>query len=367
MTIHDLDTPCLVVDLDRMEDNLKRLADYARKHGLNHRPHSKTHKSPVIAKLQLAQGCQGITCAKLGEAEVMVEHGIDDILIAYPIVGEIKARRLCELAKKAKMAVALDSVEAAEGISLEAARQGVAIDILCEINIGFNRVGVEGADQLITLAQKVNSMKGLRLRGIAFFAGGISWRPVDQPKPLHQLGEFMMDLRTRLRAKGLEDGWISGGTTATAYQSHFIQGLTEIRSGMYIFNDRNLLDFGVCTLDQCALHVLTTVVSTAVADHAVIDGGSKTFSSDRLLPAAPTEASTFGLVLDDPNIIFESMTEEHGCLNTAQAKTPLKIGRRIKVLPNHVCPTVNLHEKIYGVRGETVETVWDILCRAKLQ
>ncbi len=367
MTIHDLDTPSIIVNLDVMESNLKRMADYCRKHNLNLRPHSKTHKSPDVARMQIAQGFPGITCAKVGEAEVMVENGVLDILIAYPVVGDIKVRRLCSLAKKAKIAVALDSVEAAEGIAREAARRGVTIDILAEINVGMNRVGVETPGLLVVLAEKINRMKGLRLRGIACYPGQLFFPPPEQKKPLRQLGELITDLRARFRAKGLDERWVSAGSTPTAYQSHWSPGITEIRPGMYPFNDRNMLGADICTLDQCALHVMTTVVSTAVNKRAMMDGGSKTFSSDRFIPDGPKAAPTFGTIRDDEKIIFYGMSEEHGHLDLSKSKTRLKIGQRLRVLPNHVCPTVNLHERMYAVRGEKVVATWEIKCRAKIQ
>ncbi|MBI4028729.1 MAG: alanine racemase [Verrucomicrobia bacterium] len=367
MTIHELDTPCLLVNLDALHSNLKRMADYCRKHGLNLRPHTKTHKSPDIARLQIAQGFPGITCAKVGEAEVMAEHGITDILICFPVVGEIKTQRLCRLTRKAKIAVALDSVEAADGIAREAIRQGVTIDVLVEINVGMNRVGVETPELLVALAEKVHRMKGLRLRGIACYPGHLFSKPNEQERPLRELGDRLTDLRLRFRAKGLDDRWVSAGSTPTAYQSHFVRGITEIRPGQYPLNDRNMLGVGACTLNQCAFHVMTTVVSTAVRNHAMMDGGTKTFSSDRYILAGAKTESTYGLVRDDENIVFCSMSEEHGHLDVSRAHRPLNIGQRLRVLPNHVCPTVNLHEKLYGIRGETVETVWEIKGRGKIQ
>ena len=367
MNLQDLDTPCLVVDLSLLESNLRRMTDYCRKHSLNLRPHAKTHKSPDIAKLQVAQGFPGITCAKVGEAEVMIENGLTDILIAYPVVGPLKVQRLCRLAKKAKIAVALDSTAAAEGIAAEAVRQGVTIDALAELNVGMNRVGVETTSQLVSLAESISRMKGLRLRGIACYPGQLFCRPPEQHEPLRRLGQMLADARARFRAKGFDERWVSGGSTPTAYQSHLVEGLTEIRPGMYPFNDRNLVGAEICALDQCALHVTTTVVSTSVKDRAMMDGGSKTFSSDRYIPAGPKADPTFGVIREDENILFHGMSEEHGHLDVNRARAPLRVGQRLRVLPNHVCATVNLHEKLYGFRGETVETVWEVKCRAKIQ
>lgn len=367
MTIHDLDTPSILVNLDVLESNLKRMADYCHLHGLNLRPHSKTHKSPDVAKMQIAQGFPGITCAKVGEAEVMVAQGVLDILIAYPVVGEIKVRRLCALAKKAKIAVALDSVEAAEGISREAVRQGVSVDVLAELNVGMNRVGVETPELLLALAEKISGMRGLRLRGIACYPGQLFCPPREQEKPLRQLGELLTELRARFRARGFDEGWVSAGSTPTAYQCHLAKGLTEIRPGMYPFNDRNMLGAEICTREQCALHVMTTVVSTAVNHKAMMDGGSKTFSSDRWIPAGTKADPTFGLVRDDEEIVFYGMSEEHGHLDVSKAARKLKIGERLRVMPNHVCTTVNLHERMHAIRGEEVVGTWEIMGRAKIQ
>jgi D-serine deaminase-like pyridoxal phosphate-dependent protein len=367
MTIHEVDTPCLLVDLSIMENNLKRMADYCKQRKLNLRPHTKTHKSPDIAKLQIALGFPGITCAKVGEAEVMVANGINDILIAYPVVGPVKTQRLCQLAKNAKMTVALDSIEAAEGISHEAVRQGVTIDILAELNVGMDRVGVENPELLVDLAEKISKLKGLRLRGIACYPGQVFCKPSDQETTLHKVGETVAAARARFKAKGLDESWVSAGSTPTAYQSDWVTGITEIRPGMYLFNDRNLMGAEICTPEQCALHVATTVVSTAVKNRAMMDGGSKTFSSDRWIPAGPKADPSFGLIRDDPNILFYGMSEEHGHLNLNNAQSPLKVGQRLRVLPNHVCPTVNLHERMYGFRGEKIETIWEIKGRGKIQ
>lgn len=364
MLISELETPAVVVDLDVMERNLSRMADYCNRHQLLLRPHTKSHKIPELAKRQLASGATGITVAKLGEAEVMLESGITDMLIAYPIVGEAKSERLARMATHANLSVSLDSEAAARGISAAATREGSTIGVLVEMNVGFDRCGLNNETALVTLAQQIVDLPGIEFRGLMFFPGHFSVGPSQRTTLRTQVNEFLERAIEAFARAGIPLPVISGGSTPTAHESDLFRGVNEIRPGMYIFNDRNTVAIEAASLSDCALSVIVTVVSTAVPKRAIVDGGSKTFSSDQFQGA---RGSGYGLVKEDPGIEVVRLTEEHGHLNIQRAERRPNVGDRLHIIPNHVCTTVNLHEEIYGVRGEEVEEVWRVAGRGKVR
>jgi D-serine deaminase-like pyridoxal phosphate-dependent protein len=363
MLVSELDTPALVVDLDVMERNLSHMAQYCREHDLRLRPHTKTHKIPELARKQIESGANGITVAKLDEAEVMINAGLDDLLIAYPIVGPTKTHRLADLAQRATITVSLDSETAARGISQALNEHGANVNILVELDVGFGRCGVANESEVLQLAQTISSLPGLNFRGLMFFPGHFGVDP-EQRKTLRAQVNELLDrcLETFSRA-GVPITTISGGSTPSRYESDLFHGVNETRPGTYIFNDRNTVGVSAASFDDCALSVLVTVVSTSVSGHAAIDGGSKTFSSDRY---QAEHGRGFGLVKDDPAIEIERLSEEHGHLNLARSERRYRVGDRLTVIPNHVCSTVNMHDQIYGVRGERVETIWKVAGRGKV-
>jgi len=364
MLISELETPAVIVDLDVMDRNLSRVAGYCRKHQLLLRPHTKTHKIPELAKRQIASGATGITVAKIGEAEVMLNAGITDILIAYPIVGAEKTQRLSRLAEQANITISLDSEEAACGISDAATRQGSRIGILIEMDVGFGRCGLGNETDLLTLAQKITDLPALKFKGLTFFPGHFSVAPEERAAMRVQVNEFLQrSLETFSRA-GLPVSIVSGGSTPTAYEGSLFYGVNEVRPGTYIFNDRNTVAVSACSLDDCALSVLVTVVSTAVPGHAVVDGGSKTFSSDRFQAG---DGGGFGIVKEDAAAEVERFSEEHGHLNIQRSERCYRVGDRLSIIPNHVCTTVNMHDEIYGIRGERVEEIWRVEARGKVR
>jgi D-serine deaminase-like pyridoxal phosphate-dependent protein len=355
MHIHELDTPALVVDLDVMERNLSRMADYSREHALRLRPHTKTHKSPALGARQLALGAAGLTVAKVSEAEVMLASGDQDLLIAYPIFGVEKLRRLVEVAKKTRVTVSVDSMEAARPISEAATAAGVSIGLLAEVDAGLHRVGVQ-PEWFVGLLKELATLTGIELRGMAFYPGHIK---NQDAAALATLSSLVQHLVSEAAAAGIALPVVSGGSTPTMWNSHQVAGMNEIRPGTYIFNDRNTILSGACTLDDCAATIIATVVSTSVPGQYVIDGGSKTFSSDK------AAGEGFGTVLDAPEALFEKMNEEHGYIKHAGHNR--RVGERVRVLPNHVCVAVNLHERLYGVRGDQVAESWTVDGRGKLQ
>ena len=364
MHISELETPAVVVDLDVMERNLSRVADYCRAHQLLLRPHTKTHKIPELAKRQIASGATGITVAKLGEAQVMLDAGIDDIMIAYPIVGAEKTTRLAQIAERAKVCVSLDSEEAAREISAAAKKQGTTIGILLEMDVGFGRCGLNKESDLVTLAQKITELPALEFKGLMFFPGHFGVEPEQRASMRAQVNGFLDRSIAAFERAGLPLAVVSGGSTPTAYEGGLFHGVNEMRPGTYIFNDRNTVAISAASLSDCALSVVVTVVSTAVSGHAVVDGGSKTFSYDRFQGG---DGSGYGIVKEDSAAQVERFSEEHGHLNIGRSERSYRVGDRLSIIPNHVCTTVNMHDEIYGVRGEQVEEVWRVAARGKLR
>ncbi len=363
MNVDELDTPSVVIDIDVMRRNLDRMASYCRKYNLQLRPHTKTHKIPELAWQQLRSGADGITVAKIGEAEVMAEAGIKDILLAYPIVSPQKAQRLARLAERAQLAVSIDSEESACAISIQAKEQGTSVGILIEIDVGFHRCGVANEQAAIALAEKVLSLPALKFLGLMFYPGHLL-TTLEQRRtligPINLLLDKTMDT---LKQKGIPVSVVSGGSTPTAYLSHEFHTLTEIRPGMYIFNDRNMVGAGVAQIHDCAAQVIVTVVSTAVSGRVITDGGSKTFSSDRFLAG---DGRGFGLILEDHDAVFDAMSEEHGHLDITKSSRRYRLGERLTVIPNHVCSTINMHNEIYGISHRKVAQAWQVAARGRV-
>jgi D-serine deaminase-like pyridoxal phosphate-dependent protein len=364
MHISEIDTPAIVVDLDIMERNLARVAGYARQHGLRLRPHTKTHKSVRLARRQMASGAAGLTVAKVSEAEIMQTAEPGDLLVAYPIVGHTKLERLTRVARGTRVTVALDSVIAARQLSDAARAAQVEIGVLAEVDVGLGRVGVSPGEPLLQLARAIGKLPHLCLAGIAFYPGHIKMLDEAGLGALAQLSEVVGGILGDFRAAGIEIGIVSGGSTPALFHSHEIQGLNEIRPGTYIFNDLNTIRSGACALEDCAAAILATVVSTARPGQMIIDGGSKTFSSDRLANSAEV---TFGQLVEAPGARFHKMNEEHGFIDLTHAEGEFSVGDCVRVIPNHICVAVNLHDKVYGLRGDTVEEVWPVDARGKLQ
>ena len=364
MHISELDTPALVVDLDVMERNLSQMAEYCRLHNLRLRPHTKTHKIPELARKQIESGAVGITVAKLGEAEVMLKAGLKDLLIAFPIVGPTKTHRLADLAQRATITVSLDSEEAARGISAACSERASGVGVLVELDAGFGRCGVANETDALALAQKISSLRGLEFKGLMFFPGHFGVSPAQRAVLRRQVNELLDRCLETLARADLTPEIVSGGSTPSRYESEFFHGVNEVRPGTYIFNDRSTVGVSAATVDDCALSVLVTVVSTSVSGRAVIDGGSKTFSSDTY---HAEHGRGFGILKEDARADIERLSEEHGHLNVTQSDRKYTVGERLMVIPNHVCTTVNMHDEIYGVRGEEVETVWQVAGRGKVR
>jgi D-serine deaminase-like pyridoxal phosphate-dependent protein len=362
MNVSEIDTPALVVDLDIMERNLSKVADYTREHNLRLRPHTKTHKSVKLARRQIELGAAGLTVAKVGEAEIMLGAEPRDVLVAYPIIGHTKLARLMEVARRTHVTVALDNAFAARQLSDAARAAQVEIGVLAEMDVGLGRVGV-APGELLRLAQTMEKLPHLRFEGITFYAGQVKSLDEGGMEEIARVSEILRVVLEEFRAAGIETRIVSGGSTPTLFHSHEFSGITEIRPGTYVFNDINTVRSGGCAMEDCAASILATVVSTARPGHMIIDGGSKTFSSDRTNSAEVT----FGHLVEAPGARFHKMNEEHGFVDLTDAEAEFRVGDRVHMIPNHICVAVNLHERVYGVRGDTVEDVWTVDARGKLQ
>jgi D-serine deaminase-like pyridoxal phosphate-dependent protein len=364
MQAAEIDTPALVVDLSVMERNLRRVADYTREHGLRLRPHTKTHKSPRVGRRQLDLGAAGLTVAKVGEAEVMLDAAPADMLVAYPVIGRGKLDRLMAVGKRTRVTVSLDSLYAAQQLSEAAQAAGVEVGVLAETDVGLGRVGVTPGAELLDLARGMQALPGLSFEGIAFYPGHIKDDGPQGREALAGLGVLLKSILDDFRRAGIEVRIVSGGSTPALYHSHELPGLNEIRPGTYVYNDWNTVGSGACTQEDCAATLLVTVVSVARPGQIIVDGGSKTFSSDRL---SGSTAITFGRVVEAPKAVFHKMNEEHGYVDVRACDRQFEIGERLHIIPNHICVAVNLHERMYGLRGEEVEEVWEVAGRGKLQ
>jgi len=355
-----LETPVPLVDLDRLERNLDRMAVYARSHRLALRPHAKTHKSPRIAAEQLRRGAVGLTCATPLEVEVMAEVA-DDILLAYPPVGTAKLERLMELPARLDLTVALDSALVAEQLARSARECGRTVGVYLELDLGMRRVGLAALEDILALARRVAALPPLVYRGITFYPGHIRGPVGDHAAELERLSTALQTVIGRLQEAGLEPGVVSGGSTPTVWRTHEITGVTEFRPGTYVYNDRITAQIGACEWSDCALTVLATVVSTAVPGQAVIDAGSKALGRE----PPNRDGEGYGALLDRPEVTVQRLSEEHGILDLGHSGWRPAVGEQVRVVPNHACIVVHLHETIYGVRGTAVETSWPVKARGR--
>jgi D-serine deaminase-like pyridoxal phosphate-dependent protein len=347
----DTPTPALVIDLRIVKRNIARLAEYGRQHKLAIRPHTKTHKSIRMAKLQLAAGAAGLTIAKAGEAVVMAQAG-DDLLVAYPAIDPWRCERLANLAATKTLRVGFDSTEAADALGAAAKQAGATIGAMIDLDVGLHRTGVQSPTDALKLAQHVSKTPGLRLDGILFYPGFIKHPAAEQKQLLEPVSQLLDETISLWRKSGLEAKIISGGSTPSAYQSHFVRGLTEIRPGTYIYNDMSTVSCGYVNLEDCAARLTCTVVSIAVPEKFVIDAGSKSLTQDRR--TIDPDTAGFGHVVEYPDAKVVRLTEEHGEVDASRCAKRPKIGERVHVIPNHICPCVNLQTMVW-IREENGE------------
>jgi D-serine deaminase-like pyridoxal phosphate-dependent protein len=335
MQLEDLDTPVLTVDLDAVGRNIARMQRYCDEHGLALRPHVKTHKLPELARLQVEAGAHGIACQKLGEAEIFAEAGFEDILISFPLIGPAKVARLRALAERARVCVAVDSDAGLDALA------GVDVDVLVECDTGGGRTGVQSPEAAASLALRTDRLRGLMTYPMPPGTGAWLRRTLD----------LIGDVQT-----------VSVGGTPTARVAHELGIATELRVGTYVYGDRACVANGATPLEDCALRVLASVVSTPTRDRAILDAGTKALTSD---PAAGADG--YGLLVEHPEAAVYRLNEEHGIVDVSRCEQPPRIGDRVSVVPNHACGATNLYDEIVLHREGIVVDTLPILARGKIR
>ena len=347
----DFGTPCAVVDLDRVEANIRRLQGACDAAGIANRPHIKTHKSPVIAAMQRDAGARGITCQKLGEAEVFADAGFRDILISYNIIGEEKIARLARLARLAQPILAVDNPVSVAAAADAGRRAGTDLSVVVECDTGRRRAGVETPGEAIDLAARIAAAPGIG------FAGFLLYPPEGGVATTQQ---FLDEATAGVRALGLEPRIVSTGGTPNLADLGRVGGTTEHRAGTYVFNDRMMMAAGQARLEDCALTVVATVVSRGGPTRGILDAGSKTLTADT------ARLDGFGLVLEHPDARIHALAEEHGFLDLSACAAPPAVGDVLRIVPNHVCVVVNMMDRLVAVRGEAVVGEIPVAARGRL-
>ncbi len=356
--LQSLQTPCIVVDNAKAKKNISNMQQHALKAKCNLRPHIKTHKMVAFAKMQIEAGAVGITCAKISEAMVMADGGIDDIFIAYPIIGKAKTDKLPSLASKVKrLILAVDSIEGALGLQQCAKDNNLTFEVRLEIDTGAKRTGVQ--KDIVLLAKTISEMPNLNLTGIFTFKSLIyDNKPTTDPKiAAIEEGQLMESVANLLIENGINIKDISAGSSPTGVLVAQTGKVNEIRPGTYIFNDYMLYKEGIVKLDDIALSIYATVVSTPCTSYAVIDGGSKTFPTDVVPNLPPYYYEGFAHVLGNKNLKLTRLSEEHGILTADDGYTNLKVGDIVRLIPIHVCPAVNLQNNVYILEYNTLTLV----------
>lgn len=353
------DTPIVAVDLNVMEKNIEWLANLSKEAGVKLRPHTKTHKSPYIAQKQIDAGAIGITTATLGEAEVMVDSGIKDILIAFPILGKKKLKRFSDLLVRADLKVALDDIEVARGINEVGKKLNKKIKVYADVDTGLQRMGRKPEESVEHLFE-ISKLKNIELIGLMSHTGHAYIHDTDEEikRVAIEDATLLYETKQKLAEKGVDIREISIGATATARFIKDIPYATEMRPGMYVFNDRFVMATGGAKVEDCAVSIFATVISRPSEDRIIIDAGSKTFSSDQFRNGG------YGYIKGYENLVLSSLSEEHGTIKV-QGRTSLKIGDVIEIIPNHICPAINLTDQIYGFRDGELERMIPILGRGK--
>jgi len=355
-------TPAMIVDAAVVRQNIARLADYAKGAGLNVRPHTKTHKSVRVAKMQLEGGASGLTVAKVGEAAIMAEI-CDDLLMAYPPVDLERAKQLASLANQINVRSAIDSHQALEVAAAGAQSVNTVIGLLVDIDAGLGRTGLQSPEEALKLARAIDSTEGVRLDGIMVYPGHV-WDPADQQGPvMAKVAALLEETLDLWKQSGLEAKIVSGGSTPSAFQSHLVPQYTEIRPGTNIYNDMNTVHGGYCELDDCAARLVCTVISNAVPGQVVIDAGSKTLTRD---PCISSSKGGFGYVVEYPLARITALSEEHGQVDITGCDRQPAIGERVTVIPNHICPCVNLHDTVWWQEPGQPAEVMPISTRGKI-
>lgn len=358
-----IDTPALVIDLDVAEDNIARIQRLTEDAGLQTRPHIKSHKTPEFAQMQVRAGAVGVTCAKLGEAEVMADGGIDDIFIANCLIGETKMRRLVALAQQVpRLSITVESMVCARAASEAFAAAGLTLPVMIEVDLGAGRTGV-AREEAVGFADAVAELPALRLEGLMAYGSHFAYPrrgDVELRAGAAEEATLAAEVAAELAAAGHDMRRISGGSTPTAGRYQPGCGLTEIRSGTYIFNDMNQVDIGSCTLEQVALSVLATVVAHPTPERAIIDAGTKGLDQQ-----VGDTSDGYGWLPDVPGAVVSKINDEHGFVDVSEPERDLTIGEKVRVIPPRTPTCLNLYDWMWLVREGVVVDTWRIAARGR--
>jgi len=352
-SIDELDTPALILNLESLEGNIGKMADFFRDKEAKLRPHTKTHKCPEIAHRQLRAGAKGITCAKLGEAEVMAGNGIRDILIANEVVGRMKIERLLKLEAICDVTVAIDDASNAQMISEMASADGRRVDVVLEVDVGMGRCGVRPSEAL-SFARKVRGMGGLAIKGIMGYEGhAVMIRDFEERRgECTRALKLLLDAKSAIEGEGIRVEVVSAGGTGTYNITGSYPGVTEVQAGSYATMDARYK--GIVPDFDCAIGILTSVISRPMPERAVVDAGMKSATMEFGLP----------IVKGMAGVELMKLNEEHGIIKLGEG-AKLSPGDKIELTPTHGCTTMNLHDRVYAIRDGRVESVWEIAARGK--
>jgi D-serine deaminase-like pyridoxal phosphate-dependent protein len=349
-TVDEIDTPAVLIDIDRVERNIARAQAAADAAGVKLRPHIKTHKLPLFAKKQVEAGAAGITCQKIGEAEVMADGGLTDIFLPYNILGKAKLERLKALHGRVKLAVTADSATTIEGLADTFRDAGRPLKVLIECDTGGGRCGVQSKDEALALARQIDAAPGLAFAGLMTFPA---------PGKAAEAETWLTAARDLLAANGIACETITSGGTPDMWRKPEGNVVTEYRPGTYIYMDRYQVARGAATLEDCAATVLATVVSKPTPTRAILDAGSKALTSDTLgLPE-------YAELIEEPGAKVVGLSEEHGKVELPP-DSKLKVGDRVRVLPDHICPVINLFDQVYLISGDSVVDILPVAARGRL-
>ncbi|MDE1063362.1 MAG: alanine racemase [Pseudomonadales bacterium] len=349
--IEHFGTPCAVIDLDVVERNIKRAQTLCDNAGVKNRPHIKTHKSPLLAKMQIAAGAQGITCQKLGEAEVMANNGITDIVIATNLIGAARSGQLASLQRRVPLKVCSDNLFSLTAYSDAAREAERPLDVMIECDTGQKRAGVETSREALALAQVIKEDPMLNFAGMLFYPSQDSWP---------QTQTFLDEMVRGLASLGYQPGIVSTGGTPNFSNIGKLLGATEHRAGTCIFNDRMMIKDGFATQENCAFNVYSSVVSRSGTERGILDAGSKTLTSDT------GGLQGFGLILEHPDARIHKFAEEHGFLDLSECANKPLVGDIVRVIPNHVCVAVNMVDQLVAVRDSQIIDIIPIEARGML-
>jgi D-serine deaminase-like pyridoxal phosphate-dependent protein len=351
-SVRDLDTPAVVIHLDRLEANITRVQSMVSQRGLSNRPHVKTHKIPAIARMQMAAGATGLTVQKLGEAEIFIDAGVcEDFLLTFNILGERKTDRLMELARRVhRLAVVADNDVVVRGLSEAGRRHGRDVRLLIECDTGFGRNGVQSPEAALDLARDALKLPRIIFDGLLVF-------PTTAPRTKAFL-ERAIEL---FAGAGIPIPVLSGGGTPALARLADYPMMTEHRAGTYVYNDVMMVHSGIARWEDCAMHVRATVVSRPTADRAVVDSGSKVLTSDQYY------VDHYGRLVEYPEAFVSALSEEHAIVDFSRSSARPEVGEVISIVPNHCCSVSNMNDEVYGVRDGRVEVVWPVAARGKVR